>query len=353
MLVKMRPFLSLMLLAMATIIARPAAAVQAPDKAVPEQTMLVVWLDLEQIDAETIESVGETISGFLAGDRVQDLGLGVPLGDPEEGIAKMAQTRDAMVENGAEGLLLMIDRPADDSWSPAMRALVKTSADADAEKLAELASGLSDEGDLSALAAPYADGWHSLAIWRDGDEEQDIVLPAVTDGDEEVAAQFNLQLEEQGDAPFTLVFRMDETMKKRVDDMTAGGQQQNPQMAMMMSMAGMLRGMDSLAVSLADEEGLNINIAMRFEDTEQATAFVQMYNALMMMAPALVAQQAQNMPDPPEPAMINSFFAKLMMKPDGQTLRMELDPSFFEMAQQLSSLFEGMGIQPENFNLDL
>lgn len=353
MLITRRPLFALMLMAAATLLARPAAAIEAPTKAVPGQTMLMVWIDLEQIDGETIKSVGDAIAGFVDGEMIQGAGLGVPLGDAEEGVAKLIETRDAMVENGAQGLLLMLDRPADESWSPEMRVMVKTTADADADKLAELAAGLSD-GEMVAQAKPYAEGWHALTLHKVGEEDQAVSLPAVTDGDEEVAAQFNVQLKEQQTAPFALVFRMDQEMKKWIDDMTAtAGQQQDPQMAMMMSMAGMLRGMDTLAVSVADQDGLTINLAMRFEDQEQATGFLQMYNAIMMMAPAMLAQQAQNIPDAPKPATINNFFAKLMMQPDGQTLRLKLDQSFFDLAEEMGAMLEGMGIDPGNLDLDL
>lgn len=350
-----RPLFALMLMAVAALLARPALAVEAPEKAVPGQTMLMVWLDLEQIDGDMIDSVAGTITGMMNSDMVKNAGLGVPLGDPEDGAAGMIETRDAMVASGARGMLLMIDRPAEGNWSPAMRVLIKTTADADADKLAELAAGLTD-GEMTAKAEPYAEGWHSLILHRVGEEDAAVSLPAVTDGDEEVAAQFNVQLKEHETAPFAVVFRMDETMKQMVDDMTAEagqGQQQDPQMAMLMTMAGMLRGMDSLALSIADDQGLAINVGMKFEDQEQATGFLQMYNAIMMMAPALLAQQAQEIPNAPKPATINSFFAKLLMQPDGQTLRLKLDQSFFDLAQELSPMLEGMGINPQNFNLDL
>lgn len=347
---KHKPLFLMMMLAVVTFVARPAAAAQAPEKSVADDTMLMLWLDLTQIDGETIIAVSEALGDFADSDMLKQNGIGVPLGDTEQGMADLIETRDAMVANGARGMLLMIDRAAEDSWSPNMRMLVQTTEDADAAKLAELAAGMTD-GAATAEATPYAEGWHTLTLISTEGDGEAISLPVVTDGDEEIAAAFNLQLDEQKDAPFALVFRMDDSIRTMIDDMAINAE--DPQVAMMMSMVQLLSGMDTMALSIADEEGMVINLAMRFQDEQQSTQFLQMYNAIMMMAPALLAQQAQELDDAPEPAVINGFFGKLLMQPDGQTLRLRLDQDFFDLAQEMGAMLEGMGLNGGGLDLDL
>ena len=89
--------------------------------------------------------------------------------------------------------------------------------------------------------------------------------------------------------------------------------------------------------------GARVADQMAFMDANSANQFLNMYNAQMMFAPAILAGMFEGVPDAPNPKELNDFFTKLQMKGNGDSLTLKLDAEFFEMAKKLGALLNPGG----------
>lgn len=324
-----------------------------PAQAVGENTTLAVYLDLSQIDAEMMESLGE---GFLAGlasvAQTQGDGFTIPLGNPQELVDRVTATRNAFVQAGGEGLMMTVEMPREESWSPPMSLLAKTNGKFDAPGMEAFirTMGL---GEQSTAIESLGNGWQNIAIES---QEGDPITLALPTPDKAAFAAINKQLSQHKKPVIALAFRMQDALRTKMDEAEqlakaaqgAGGQNAQDQMmmGMMMGMFKPIRSLDTfgLAISPADES-LVIDAQMIFLNAASAQQFANLYNSIIMFAPALLAGAAQgeveieNMPDP---ATINQFFMKLKMNLKGDTLNLTLDQTFFDLAEKMAPLFEGM-----------
>ncbi|MFI4861405.1 MAG: hypothetical protein ACIAXF_12075 [Phycisphaerales bacterium JB063] len=317
----------------AMMLARPALA-GAPETAVSDETALMVWVDLTIVDEDMIADAGEMLGDIADSPMIQ--GQGLPLGDIELGILQMQDFRDSFVEAGGEGILLMLAMPEGMEAMPPMTALIRVGEGYNAEALkdavAGIAAGMTDGAvvDLD----EYADGW--LAVGMDGAAE---VTKA---GNADAAARFNAHLAERAEAPLTVVYRMDDNARDMLDGMMEAD---DPQMAMIAGVLQPLRGMDTAAISVFEVDGgVEIDMAMAFDDSELGGQFLNSFNGILMLAQGMLGMQMAELDNAPSQETIAGFFKHLALTSDdnGATLRLRLGKEFFDAASEMGPAFEEM-----------
>lgn len=333
----------------------PALAEKAeqaiPPKAVGEDTMLAIYVDVTQIKAEQLQEVGEQVMEALAGlAQMQGEDVALPLGDPRQMIDSLITLRGSFVEAGGEGLMMTVQMPEEESWSPPMSLLAKTNGKFDPDAMGAVVRTMG-EGEMDATLDALGSGWQNIALKSKGGDAVTLDLPKP---DETAYTALNKQLTQHKKPVVALAFRMQDELRVMMDEAEklaqnaqgAQGQDAQAQMAMgmMMGMFKPIRSLDTLGLAVSQVDGsMLIDAQMTFLDAQSAQQFANLYNSILMFAPVMIAGAAQgeveNMPDP---AMINQFFMKLRMQLDGDTLKLTLDQAFFDLAQKMSPLFEGM-----------
>lgn len=326
-----RKYSTLMMAMLALVlVARPAAA-QVPDTAVAEDTALMVWVDMTIVDEEMIADAAEMLGDLMDSPMLDQAGL--PMGDLDLMIIQMQDSRDSFVEAGGEGILLMMSMPTEaDLQSLPLSVLVKVTEDADADALHDIMASMAEGAQFE--MDEYADGW--MALTMDGAD-------AVTkEGDADAAERFNAHLIERAEAPLTLIYRMDDTARDMLDQMMMGD---NAEMAMLAGVMQPLRGMDTAAISVFQvEDGVEVDIAMAFDDKELGGQFLNSFNGILMLAQGMLGMQMAELDNAPSQEAITGFFAALAMQSDdgGETLRLKLDQEFFDIAEEMGPAFEEM-----------
>jgi len=333
----MKTLILMPMLAMTLLLcARPAAAVEVPENAVAEGTAIMVWVDLTQIDAEMIEGAADMLSGAMDNLPMDDTDLGIPMGDMDmdEMLIQIQDFRDEFVEAGAEGILLMVEMPSDDSWSPPFSALVKTAEGADGAAISEMLTEMA-EGEAVGVNE-YASGWMALEV-----EGADAVTK---EGSLEAAEAFGSQLAEREDAPITVIYRMDDTARDAIDEMMMGD---SPEMAMVAGIIQPLKGMDTMALSVYvddvdSEMAVTLDMAMVFSDPEQGEQFMNSFNGILMLAQGMMGMQMAELENAPSNDTLAEFFNSLLLQGDGEVLTLELGEDFFGLVEELAPAFEEM-----------
>lgn len=333
--------LAAMLAVLMLAFAGPARAVDAPKAAIGEGTAVAVWVDFEQMDKDMIERVRDLLGGASDNPLLGQLGGGLPIGDIGTLTENMTQVRDGMLEAGGEGLLITLDMPGEGDWSPPMNVLVKASDNADADAMAGIVAKMT-EGEQTATMQPIADGWHNLAITRTKDGKA--VTKALPEPDKKAYKAFDEQLGEVKRPAMCLAFRLPESLREQFAGAGQNGQQpNNPQAAMMMGMMQSLQGLDTLGVAVSeDDDEVELDIQAVFLKPSQAQQFGQMYNSMMQLAPVLLANELPNIENAPDVNTVTKFFNMLIMKQNGDTLKLNLDKDFFELAEEVAPVFEAM-----------
>eukprot|EP00752_Nemacystus_decipiens_P013548 g12006.t1 len=324
-----------------------------PTQAVGEDTMLALYVDVSQIDAEMISGVGEGLLSALAGlAQMQGDDFGLPLGDPQEMIDNLTTLRGSFVQAGGEGLVMTVEMPGEDSWSPPMSLLAKTNDKFDAKAMGATIRTMGD-GQMDATMNALGGGWQTIALKNDLGEAVTSDLP---DPDQTAFTALNKQLTQHEKPVIALAFRMQDELRLMMDEaeeMAKDAQQQGAtgedaqaqmMLGLMMGMFKPIRSLDTVGLAISEVDGgMLVDAKMTFLDATSAQQFSNLYNSIIMFAPVIIAGTAQgeleNMPDP---ATINQFFMQLKMQIDGNTLSLTLDQEFFDMAEKIAPLLELM-----------
>lgn len=333
--------LALMVAGLMLLMAGPAGAVQTPKQAIGQETALVVWADLDQMDEDMVKRIRELMGAAAENPLLGQLG-GLPLGDIGAFTDKLTLVRNSALQAGGEGLLLALEMPGEGAWSPPMNVMVKTGDKVDTNGLAAIVRTMS-EGEMDAELSELSKGWHNLAIKSTKDGKA--VTQELPEADKDAYKAFDKQLGEVKKPAMSLAFRMPEKMREQLANAGQNGQApKDPQAAMMLGMMQMLQGIDTLGVAISEDDGeIEMDIQAVFLKPEQAQQFAQMYNTLMQLAPSIIAGQLQGVKNMPDINTLTSFFSKLIMKQNGDTLKLNLDKDFFDLAKEVAPALEAMG----------
>lgn len=352
--------LQLTVLAALMLLILPARAEKTqalPTQAVGSDTMLAVYVDVTQFSPEMIGGLGNAVLGIAQNEQLKGQGLALPIGDPKVIVDMLTTLRGSFLQAGGEGLMMTFEMPGEESWSPPMNLLAKTNDKLDPNAMVSLLRTMGD-GEMDATLESLGGGWQNLALKSKAGDAVTMPLPKP---DADVFAAFNHELTQHKKPLLTVAFRMQESMREMLDKLEQDakaaqanpGQQQDPQAQMLAGMAmGMfkpIRELDTIGLSISEDDKNSklVDLQMSFLDATSAQQFNNVYNVLLMVAPVALAQAGQggeieNMPDP---ATINQFFMKLRMQPEGKSLKLKLDKEFFDLAEKLAPLFEGMAEQ--------
>jgi len=225
------------------VLSLPAAAVEAPKKAIGKDTMVVVWVDMQQITPEMIETVGQAMADFSKNPMLEKQGGAVPLGEINKAVKNMTKFRDGFVKAGGQGMMMAIGMPEQGSWSPPMSMLVKSNGKLDAKALLSAMNEVKPEdeqalGEDDFQATDIGEGWHDLMIKSEDGEQVTNALPTP---DAAALAAFNKQLSAGKKPAFSMAFRMQPSLREMMQGLGEGFGDQppaDPNMAMMMGMDG-------------------------------------------------------------------------------------------------------------------
>lgn len=354
---------ALMLLVTPALAQEKQAEQAAPTKAIGEKTMLAFYVDVTQIDTEMISGLGKMLMGLAQNEAIKGQDLALPIGDPQQIADMLTLLRGSFVQAGGEAMLMTVEMPQEESWSPPMALLAKTNGKFDAASMTALFRSMG-EGETDATLEALGDGWQNIAM--KSKEGQAVTLP-LPKPDAVAFAAINKQLTQHKKPMLAVAFRMQDQMREMMDEAEKAaknaqpGQEQDPQqqmaMGMMMGMFKPIRSLDTLGLSISQVEvgGMLVDAQMTFQDAQSAQQFANLYNSILMFAPVIMAGaaqegQIQNLPDP---ATINQFFMKLRMNLAGNSLKLTLDQDFFDLAEKMAPLFEGLNDQggAEDFDL--
>ncbi|MEO0476138.1 MAG: hypothetical protein AAF085_09255, partial [Planctomycetota bacterium] len=247
---------------------------------------------------------------------------------------------------------MTIEMPGEDSWSPPMTLLAKTNDKFDEATMSALIRSMG-EGEVDAKMEALGNGWQNIAMKS---KEGDAITLDLPKPDADVFEAFNKQLAKHDKPMLAVAFRMQDELRQMMDlaeeaaKNAQPGQGETPKaqmaMGMMMGMFKPIRALDTLGivVSKVEDGEMLVDAQMTFQDATSAQHFANLYNTIIMLAPVMMAGAAQegqieNMPDP---ATINQFFMKLRMNVAGDSLTLTLDKEFFDLAEKLGPLFEGI-----------
>lgn len=344
------------LLAALALLMSPALADKTeeavPPQAIGEKTMLAVYVDVSQLDPEIFSGLGEAILGLASNEDLKDQGLVLPLGDPQQLVDMLTLLSGSFVQAGGEGLMMTVEMPGEESWSPPMALLAKTNDKYDAAAMGALVRTLG-EGEMDAELVSLGNGWRNIAMKS---KEGDAVTLPLPEPDKDVFSAINKQLTQHKQPMLAVAFRMQEELREMMDVAEEAAKNAQPgqgedaqaqmAMGMMMGMFKPIRAMDTMGLAISEVEDGNmlVDLQMTFQDAQSAQQFSNLYNSILMFAPVMLSGAAQdgqieNMPDA---ATINNFFMKLRMQVAGDSLKLTLDKDFFELAEKLAPLFEGI-----------
>lgn len=338
-----RRWIAAVALAVALPAALPAAAVDTPQRAIGKETAAVVYIDIEQIKPEMIGGLGMIMAGLGEHPLLADQGAALPLGDVQKIVEKATTFRNDFVKAGGQGLMLTLGMPKEESWSPPMSLLTKAKGELDTKIMAKMMNDLG-EGKTNAELVAIDNGWYDISVVS---LEGDAISQALPQPDAVAFKAFDKQLKVGKTPIIKVAFRMQERLRLMLDQQAGaaqGGAQQDPNAAMMVGMMSLIKDVDTLgfAISKGPEDSTTVDIQMVFLNADAATQFMGMYNAMMMFAPAMIAQEIQRVEGAPNPAEINQFFAMLKMNANGETLSLTLDKPFFDMVQKLGPLMQNI-----------
>lgn len=331
-------------LAVLMMLTLSARAVDAPQKAIGENTALVVWVDIEQLSPEIIEKLGAGLAAMAENPIFKEQGAGLPLGDLNKAMEKLTGFRDGFVKAGGQGLMLTMEMPGEGSWSPPISVLAKTGPNADPKAMATLLRSTSED-QMDAEVLPLVDGWHDISIVSAEGDAVTLPLPAKTD--KKAYKAFDKQLGEVKKPLMSIAFRLQDDMREMLANAGQAGQGAqgggDPQAAMMAGMLQPLKSLDTVGLSISqDKDSFEVHAMMVFQKPGEAQQFANTYNSMMMIVPAMLAGQLQGVEGAPDPNKVNAMFMKLQMKQNGDTLKLKLDKEFFELVEELAPAFEAM-----------
>lgn len=338
---------TLLFAAVMLVVAAPARAIEVPAQAVGDDTLAVIWIDMTRVDAEMVGESGAAFVEMVAGGGLEGLGIALPAGDAEQMVESLLAFHEGFVAAGGEGLLISIGMPTDETWSPTMSLLARSSGEIDTQAMTELLGTMSG-GERTAQIEAIGEGWHHLSILSAAGVEETSPLPEPS---EEASAAFARPLGTVQTPGLSIAVRIPQELRNMLMGMAGGAPgedgarvPQDPQMQMMMQMIEPLQGLDTLGFALSsdDQDQMQVDVQMAFEEQVQATQFFNMYNSIMTLMPMMVFQQTQNVQGAPDPATINRFFMLLRMQSQGEVLSLRLDNEFFELAEQIVPLMEGL-----------
>lgn len=324
--------------ALVMLLTLPASA-DAPKKAIGKDTMLTLWVDVEQISPELIKTAGTALAGLSNNPILNQQGGALPLGEMATAVEKMTSFRNGFVKAGGTGVLMTMEMPGEESWSPPISMLAKSKDKLDTKAMTDLIKSLGEDAkeaeQVDVQFMPLEGGWHDISIVSAEGDQVTLPLPKP---DEAAFKAFDKQMKLVKKPMMSLAFRMQDSLREKIQ--VPAGQQQDPQAAMMMGMLRPLQKLDTVgvSVSMANEKDYVVDIHMAFLDANSANQFLNTYNAQMMFAPALLAGMLDGAPNAPSPKDLNAFFMKLQMKGNGDTLSLKLDQAFFDMAEKLGPL---------------
>jgi len=338
--------------ALMLLLCLPAAALEAPEKAIGKDTTMLVWFDVSQVDDKLMQKYEDLVKKMVAEPALQQNALPQDIEEINKVIEKVKAFRKDFVNAGGSGLMMSVAMPGENEVEPKMSMLAKSDGAIDGQAMSTLLKEASEE-DVDAQVVAIGGGWHDVSIVS---KEGDALTSALPAADAAALAAFKKQLDTQGQPLFAMVFRMQDSMRQMMDfdpNQLGPDAQQDPTQAMMMGMLGPIKALDTVGMAMSyKQEKLQLDIQMNFLNAESATQFLGLYNTIIMTAPAMLAMQFQGAEGAPDPNQLNELFMKLQMKGEGDTLKLSLDQEFFDMAEKLGetmkNFFEAQqGVAPD------
>lgn len=328
-------------LALVVLSAWPAAAVEVPQATIGEGTAMVIWLDMEQVSPQMVKDAGEAMRTVADNPMLQEQGLALPFGEIDGMVDQILAFHAGYLEAGGESVMMAVGMPGEDGFSPPFSMITHSKKDVQPKAFSDMFSKMT-AGKMNAQLVPIAKGWHDVSIV---DADGKVVTESLPEPDKKTYDAFAKPLGLMEDPVVTFAFRMQEPIRKELTEMTQGlggaGGQQDPMMAMFAGVIRPLLQLDTVGFAYSLKENKNqLDVQMAFLTVKDAQEFAQLFNTILLFAPAMIAPQLQEIPGAPDPAALNAIFMKMQMTGKGDTLSLSLDQEFFDMAEKMAGQLE-------------
>lgn len=302
------------------------ARVDMPEKAVTDDTVVVVWMDAALLSPEALREAAGSLNAALPPEmRSEQSQLQKKL---EENLSKFRRGHEAFSEAGGKGILFLAEAPPTDGPPPDPAVLMRAPG-ANPREMETMLKSLN--GDESLELVETGDGWLT---------EKNELDNVPTTGSAENAEAFQKILSNADPAPIRLAFRMNDKLKRQLDKQQ-GLQEQGGNPATVL--INPLRSLDVGWATLNLGEKPALLTAMRFADDQAATQFSAGWQNLLMMAQGMVQMQLSgaNPQNPPEQATVQGLFDQLRFDQEGSTLKATLGTEFIRRLGELAPSIQG------------
>lgn len=292
-----------------------------PDKAINDQVVGVVWVDVDTISPAKLKASAEALIDAIPteSEPMTQVVSGMRSG-LDENMSKLQETHDKLTEAGVEGVVVGIVSPPGADTDPSSFLLVKVAEGADPQGVFEAMRGIDADAPAPRFElVEYADGWLAADPGEEGPED---MAAAPSNGTAENAAAFSEMLTSgAGTVPF--VFRINESVRQQLKENPP--EQFGP-------LAASLTDAQSGSVNMTFGGKPSLDVELQFTGAEAAEEFATMLNGLLALGKSQMKAQLAEMPTQPEPAKIDELFNKLKVSTTEGTATMSISIGTVESA---------------------
>lgn len=304
-------------------------AVDMPESAVTDDTVLAVWVDAGKFTPEAVRQAAETINSALPEEMRSEQGqLQTKL---DESMAKFRKGFKAFSEAGGKGALFLVEAVPMGQTSREPAALLRVAPGTSPEDMQNAMQSI--EGVDDAPLATYQDGW--LA----GKEELGNVP---TGGSAKNVQEFQKIFANSKASPVRMAFRMNGALKERLQK-----QQQNAQGNPAGALLGPMQALNVgwMTMNLGQKPALVSNL--RFDSEQDATQFSSGWSNLLMMGQGMVQMQLNNAAgqNAPKPESIKGLFDELRFERNADTLTARIGMPFIQRLGEIAPSLQNLMMQ--------
>ncbi len=293
--------------------------VPLPEKAISEDVVAVVYVDLVQLTPEALTASLDAVKTALPEGLQQELDDNRQ--EIEDRLEERAEGRDKFVDAGGQGVLIGVIGDGDFETRQAF-ALIKVKPGTDPEALAQTLKEISPRQDAQVQLSAYADGWLAVA---GGDPRNPLVAPP-TEGSPEAVADFRRTLAGR-DAVAKAAMRMTPGLQAAIDKAIEQNAEANP---IARDIATALKGMATGQSILALGERPGLTQTLTFTEASGAGDFAKAFNALLdtgrdQLQARVNTMKGRGMDIGVSDQQITAVLQPLRPKVDGRTVTLTLD----------------------------
>lgn len=300
-----------------------------PDASIGEDVALVIHLDGETMSPDRLRASAMAMLESIPEDSAEQRQEAIAKLD--EAIAEYRPIYGELKSEGARAVTMAFAPPTDDSAVGEGEGvmLVRTDAGADLAAIRQSLIAFSETQGEPMPETVQIEKLDDTWGYFTGKTDEGQALRAPSGGSAEATAAFQDALDNvPGGAK--LAFRMTSSLKAQA----AENLQQAP--PFLAGFTAPLQDLNFAVVGMSTGSSPTATAQMNFADEAAAEGFLNAWNGLLGFVKGMAQGQLSQMPDPPDPAVVEGVFSSLTMSQDGSTLSMTLDRAFLDHVAALA-----------------